>query len=160
MDTAGSKLKHQVYRQWRIAATGLAFALFGIGGPIIALAITLTQPLPISPIRRRVWTRRCINGAFWCYIRTMAQTVAAYAGLKRRQRGREPNVGFLLGTRSFDVNVPCFKHGEAVRIKVKPVLESDNDISLFQCELHDCRGQNLGNAQLKGVQPKNPTDFI
>lgn len=71
MDTAGSKLKHQMYRQWRIAATGLAFALFGIGGPIIALAITLTQPLPISPIRRRVWTRRCINGAFWCYIRIM-----------------------------------------------------------------------------------------
>lgn len=96
----------------------------------------------------------------WVALEYMAQTVAAYAGLKRRQRGREPNVGFLLGTRSFDVNVPCFKHGEAVRIKVKPVLESDNDISLFQCELHDCRGQNLGNAQLKGVQPKNPTDFI
>lgn len=96
----------------------------------------------------------------WVALEYMAQTVAAYAGLKRRQSGREPNVGFLLGTRNFDVNVPCFKHGEALRIKVKPVLESDNDISLFQCELRNCRGQNLGNAQLKGVQPKNPTDFI
>ncbi|ACR11333.1 conserved hypothetical protein [Teredinibacter turnerae T7901] len=96
----------------------------------------------------------------WVALEYMAQTVAAYAGLKRRQSGRVPNVGFLLGTRNFDVNVPCFKHGEALRIKVKPVLESDNDISLFQCELRNRRGQNLGNAQLKGVQPKNPTDFI
>ncbi|TVZ40221.1 1-acyl-sn-glycerol-3-phosphate acyltransferase [Alteromonadaceae bacterium 2753L.S.0a.02] len=71
MATVGSRLASLGYKQWRVAATGLAFALFGLGGPLIALAITLTQPLPVARYRRQTWARRCISAAFWCYIRIM-----------------------------------------------------------------------------------------
>lgn len=71
MVIVGSKLGTAFYRQWRVAGTGLAFSLFGIGGPLIALAITLTRPLPVARHRRQAWARRCINSAFWCYIRIM-----------------------------------------------------------------------------------------
>lgn len=57
---------------WRVFATGLSFAVFGLGGPIIAgtLAIILLV-VPLSERQRCELSRNSIRGAFRLYIRFM-----------------------------------------------------------------------------------------
>ena len=48
----------------------------------------------------------------WIGIELMAQSIAAFAGLKARELGLPPKVGFLLGTRKYDIESPWFYCGE------------------------------------------------
>lgn len=96
----------------------------------------------------------------WVALEYMAQTVAAYAGWKRRDEGRKPDLGFLLGTRKFTVSVAGFAPGERLQIQAAPILESDTEISIFQCDLFDSTQKHIGSAQLKGVQPQNPDALL
>lgn len=94
----------------------------------------------------------------WVAIEYMAQTVSAYAGIKRRAKSLHPKIGFLLGTRKFSCDVDYFEQHEAITVKAKAVLESDAGVSLFDCSVHKSDGTQIGFAQLKGVQPDNPIE--
>lgn len=96
----------------------------------------------------------------WVALEYMAQTVSAYAGSKRRAQGQNPRIGFLLGTRDFSVSVSEFLPGSVVQIRATAILESDTEVSIFNCEVYDQDGHKVGSAQLKGVQPENPEAFI
>ncbi len=86
----------------------------------------------------------------WGGIEYMAQTVAAYVGMKERQANEPIRMGFLLGTRRYSSNVAAFKVGSMLTIRVKKIIQDDG-LGVF-----DCRIQGEGvevTANLNVYQP-------
>lgn len=71
----------------------------------------------------------------WVGIEIMAQTVAAFAGCQARQAGLPVELGFLLGTRSFQCNVERFPADSQLRICAIRSLQDDNGMGVFECHL-------------------------
>ncbi|MCQ2031476.1 hotdog family protein [Stutzerimonas zhaodongensis] len=71
----------------------------------------------------------------WVGVEIMAQTVAAFAGCQARQAGLPVELGFLLGTRSFQCNVAYFPAGSLLRIRATRSLQDDNGMGVFECHL-------------------------
>lgn len=86
----------------------------------------------------------------WVGIEYMAQTVAAYVGMKARQANEPIRMGFLLGTRRYNSNVAAFKTGATLTIRVDKIIQDDG-LGVF-----DCRIQGEGvevTANLNVYQP-------
>ena len=58
----------------------------------------------------------------WVGIEYMAQTIAAYAGVMAKLADEGIRLGFLLGTRQYRSNVPAFKVGLLLRVKVNKII--------------------------------------
>ena len=71
----------------------------------------------------------------WVGIELMAQSVAAYAGCQARVRGEPVELGFLLGTRSYQCNVEAFVAGADLHIHAIRSLQDDNGMGVFECRL-------------------------
>lgn len=71
----------------------------------------------------------------WVGVELMAQSVAAYAGCQARVRGEPVELGFLLGTRSYQCNVEAFVAGADLRIHATRSLQDDNGMGVFECRL-------------------------
>ncbi|SDU15127.1 ApeP family dehydratase [Geopseudomonas guangdongensis] len=71
----------------------------------------------------------------WVGIELMAQSVAAYAGCRARRAGLPVELGFLLGTRSYQCNVDHFPAGSELRIQASRSLEDDSGMGVFECRL-------------------------
>jgi len=86
----------------------------------------------------------------WVGIEYMAQTVAAYVGMKAKQANEPIRMGFLLGTRRYNSNVAAFKVGATLTIRVEKIMQDDG-LGVF-----DCRIQGEGvevTANLNVYQP-------
>lgn len=59
---------------WRLVATALSFALFGVGGLCLRLVIRLQGLMPGGDVTRRQRARRTVGRLFWVLIRFMART--------------------------------------------------------------------------------------
>lgn len=60
---------------WRLLATALSFALFGVGGLCLRLLILpLVNCLPGNPLTHRLRARRMVSRLFWLLVRFMART--------------------------------------------------------------------------------------
>ena len=55
----------------------------------------------------------------WMLIELMAQTVGIYAGLKNREAGSAPRIGFLLGARKFTVHTPFLTEGDVIDLSAE-----------------------------------------
>ncbi|WP_297573157.1 hypothetical protein [uncultured Deefgea sp.] len=96
-------------------------------------------------------------------IEYMAQAIAALDGCHARRSGQAPKIGFLLGTRHFASNVPCFKPGTQLTICVNEVIKGDNGMAVFAASVNGVTtdGQVIAvNARINGFQPENPSDFL
>lgn len=71
----------------------------------------------------------------WVGVEIMAQAVAAYAGCQARLAGQPVELGFLLGTRSYQCNVECFPAGAVLQVRVQRSLQDDNGMGVFACLL-------------------------
>lgn len=71
----------------------------------------------------------------WIGVEIMAQTVAAFAGCQARQAGLPVELGFLLGTRSFQCNVAHIPAGGLLRVRALRSLQDDNGMGVFECHL-------------------------
>jgi 1-acyl-sn-glycerol-3-phosphate acyltransferase len=64
--------KLRLSRAWRIPATGIGFALFGLGGVILSLSVfPILYFLPVKQVQRAVYTRRVIAWVFRNYVRVL-----------------------------------------------------------------------------------------
>ncbi len=75
MDTAGSEPSLNT-SSWcgtirRVLATALAFVIFGIGGPFLALMMVIRSALTTKPEAKRARTRQTISFTFWAYIQLL-----------------------------------------------------------------------------------------
>ena len=55
----------------------------------------------------------------WAAFEIMAQAVSALTGIKSRERGEKPKIGFILSIPSMRMEIPFFKNGSLVEVRVK-----------------------------------------
>lgn len=71
----------------------------------------------------------------WVGVEIMAQAVAAYAGCQAREVGLPVELGFLLGTRSYQCNVEHFPAGAELEVRILCSLQDDNGMGVFECHI-------------------------
>jgi predicted hotdog family 3-hydroxylacyl-ACP dehydratase len=86
-------------------------------------------------------------------IEYMAQACGAYAGSKALERGEPVRVGFLLGTRRYEVCVPWFRLGDSMIVSVTEIYR-DAQMGAFDCRI-ERHGELVATAQLSVYQPED-----
>lgn len=95
----------------------------------------------------------------WVGIEYMAQAIAAWAGARARERGDEPKLGFLLGTRRYACTCSHFIAGSVLRIEARREIMGDNGLGVFDCRIL-CDGEELARALLSVFEPADATAFL
>ena len=95
----------------------------------------------------------------WVGIEYMAQAIAAYAGYTAQLRGEAVKIGFLLGTRRYEASCPCFAVGSLLTIHVHRILQADNGIGSFECQIH-AGSEQLASATITVFQPADAAIFL
>jgi predicted hotdog family 3-hydroxylacyl-ACP dehydratase len=93
----------------------------------------------------------------WVGVEYMAQTIALYAGISARRNGQHVKIGFLLGTRRYEVQTEYFCLGTLLRIRADRVWQ-DAQMAVFECHIDD--GDRLAEAQLNVFQPDDTRAFL
>jgi predicted hotdog family 3-hydroxylacyl-ACP dehydratase len=83
----------------------------------------------------------------------MAQAIGVWNGLFARLHNKEPQVGFLLGSRQLTLYVSSFKEGLELDIYGE-VKYNDGEMASFDCWIEN-QGLRLAQAGLNVFQPKN-----
>lgn len=91
-------------------------------------------------------------------IELMAQAIAAFAGVKAKQKGEPVEIGFLVGTRKYESNQPIFPMGSTLRIHVFQELQAENGLGVFRCEI--CSDTITATANINVFQPDNVQEFL
>ena len=97
--------------------------------------------------------------AAWIGIEYMAQTIAAWAGHRAHREGRAVALGFLVGTRRYDVHRQSFKVGECLRIEANCELMADNGLGMFACRIL-VGGELAASANLSVFEPPEGGAFM
>ena len=94
----------------------------------------------------------------WIGLEYMAQTIAAYSGLKERLQGGRPKIGFLLGSRKYLCNAERFAIGQRLVVTASPELQGSNGLNVFNAELH---GDGISASAVVNVfQPDDADRFL
>ncbi len=94
----------------------------------------------------------------WVGVEIMAQSVAAFAGCHARQAGQPVELGFLLGTRSYQCNVETFPVGARLRVRAHRSLQDDNGMGVFECHLE---GPGIhAEARLNVFRPPEVASYL
>jgi predicted hotdog family 3-hydroxylacyl-ACP dehydratase len=92
-------------------------------------------------------------------IEHMAQTIAAWAGARARRAGREPSLGFLLGTRRMELLCDSLPAGARLTMTVRCELMAGNGLGMFDCEvLHE--GQRVAQAKVSVFEPPDAGAYL
>ena len=95
----------------------------------------------------------------WVGIEYMAQTAAAWSGIEQLQRGLQPSIGFLLGSRRYHCTQDHFAIGSELRITAQLLLRDDSDLAIFGCAIKH-NGQRLAWADIKAFRPQDVGEFM
>jgi len=55
----------------------------------------------------------------WAAFEFMAQAISALSGIRSRDKGEKPKIGFILSIPSMRMEIPFFKNGSLVKVRVK-----------------------------------------
>jgi len=95
----------------------------------------------------------------WIGIEYMAQAIAAWAGHRARSQGRSVTLGFLVGTRRYEVRRQSFRVGECLRIEANCELMADNGLGMFACRIL-VDGELAASANLSVFEPPGGEAFL
>ncbi|MEN9362452.1 MAG: hypothetical protein RL095_3987 [Verrucomicrobiota bacterium] len=84
----------------------------------------------------------------------MAQSIACWVGWNDLRQARDPGIGYLLGTRSLNLDFPPMRLGDALQIEVRSGFV-DSDIASFECQVWREK-ISLGSSRLTVFRPKTP----
>ncbi len=90
-------------------------------------------------------------------IEFMAQTIGCYSYFKRKLP--EPEIGFLLGTRSYTNALEYFKKDETYTIKVFEVYSEDKIVA-FDCIIYDNKNEECANATINAYQSDDAKQLL
>ena len=96
----------------------------------------------------------------WVGIEYMAQTVAAWAGWRARQKGEAVQIGFLLGSRRYETAQAFFTPGTRLRVSVHCELMGVNGLGMFDCRIHTADEKELATARISVFEPDNGSAYI
>ena len=87
-------------------------------------------------------------------IEIMAQTVGAWAGAVALSQGEKVRIGFLLGTRRFDMPVAEIPVGTQLRCEATLSWQDDTGMGVFDCVMLDNQNNNtIATASLNLYRP-------
>lgn len=95
----------------------------------------------------------------WVGVEYMAQAIAAWAGCRARAAGKEPNIGFLLGTRRYIPADPYFRAGALLRIEATRELLGDNGLGMFGCRILE-DGREVATANVSVFEPPDAMAYL
>ena len=95
----------------------------------------------------------------WVGVEYMAQAIAAWAGCKARQAGREPSIGFLLGTRRYESRTSWFRAGSVLQVEATRELLGDNGLGMFRCRILG-GGEELATANVSVFEPPDAMAYL
>jgi len=95
----------------------------------------------------------------WVGIEYMAQTIAAWAGVRNRRDGQPPAVGFLLGSRRYECDLSHFPLDAALIISVRPEMIGDNGLGQFACRI-ELDGREVARANVSVFQPADAQAYL
>jgi predicted hotdog family 3-hydroxylacyl-ACP dehydratase len=88
----------------------------------------------------------------WIGLEWMAQAIAAHQGLRHREQGGAPRVGYLLGTRAYACDLAAFPDHAAVAVEAV-VQETDHSgLSVYACAIR-YQGCPVAQAVLRAFEP-------
>ena len=96
----------------------------------------------------------------WVGMEYMAQAIAAYAGVRAQLNGQPVKVGFLLGTRAYDIFESHFQCHQQYAVSAKMIYDDDG-VAAFQCEITNASTENiLARATINTFQPDDIDQFM
>ncbi|WP_256777758.1 MULTISPECIES: hypothetical protein [unclassified Stenotrophomonas] len=95
----------------------------------------------------------------WVGVEYMAQAIAAWAGCKARQAGREPSIGFLLGPRRYTAHQPYFAAGTCLRVEAQCELMGENGLGMFACRIL-AGADELAVANVSVFEPRDAMAYL
>ncbi|MGO4332302.1 MULTISPECIES: ApeP family dehydratase [unclassified Cupriavidus] len=95
----------------------------------------------------------------WVGIEYMAQTIAAWAGVRDLRAGRKPGIGFLLGSRRYECDLAAFPVGSVLTVRARAELTGDNGLGMFACAL-SLDGREVARANVSVFQPADAQAFL
>lgn len=94
----------------------------------------------------------------WIGIEYMAQTIAAWAGVRALQKGEPIKLGMLVGTRNYTVDTGQFTLMCYLDIQVHQIIEGANGLSVFECKIDYKGGEATANINV--FQPDDINEFL
>lgn len=95
----------------------------------------------------------------WIGIEYMAQTIAAYAGVKHASKKEPIKMGFLIGTRTYDAFVDYFIRGNTYLVSAN-LLFVDEGLGSFECFIHEKKsGDKCCYAKINVYEPENTNNL-
>jgi predicted hotdog family 3-hydroxylacyl-ACP dehydratase len=95
----------------------------------------------------------------WVGIEYMAQAIAAHAGYLARLAGAPVRIGFLLGARRYEAQLPLFVDGSVLQVHVQQALQGENGLGAFECRI-EMAGAVLAQATITVFQPEDAKQFL
>jgi predicted hotdog family 3-hydroxylacyl-ACP dehydratase len=83
----------------------------------------------------------------WVGIEYMAQTIAAFAGLQAKQKGKAIRLGLLLGTRHYHSNLAEFSVGSILTVRVEKIIQAET-LGVFDCYIQGDGVEVLANLNV------------
>ena len=111
------------------------------GAETVTCTVTLR---PDSPFVENGWVSAVVATEY------MAQTVAAWAGLQARQKGKPVRTGYVIGARRIRLEVDSFRPGDKLTVKARRVW-GDDILGQFECSV-ESRGERVAVASLSVFQ--------
>ncbi len=116
------------------------------------LDVSTTRCLALVRLEPGAWYLQADGSApAWVGLEWMAQAAAAFSGHRHREAGREPRIGFLLGTRDYEALVPSFPVGLELEVEAEVLFLDDSGPGAFTCEVRH-KGETLARARLKAIE--------
>lgn len=95
----------------------------------------------------------------WIGIEYMAQTVAAWAGARERDRGGAPRAGLLLGTRRYVAHCDGFPSGARLQVAAECELIGSNGLGQFHCRI-TLDGAVMAESRISVLDPPEGSDLL
>ncbi|WP_035386870.1 hotdog family protein [Ferrimonas senticii] len=95
----------------------------------------------------------------WVGIEYMAQAVATLAGIEAEANGEPIRIGFLLGTRRYQIHQPQFDRNCCYHVSVNRLYQDDDGMAAFDCLIQQ-QQQPVAEARINVFQPRDPNQFL
>lgn len=95
---------------------------------------TLTAQFEVTD-QSRFYSPKLKGIESWVGIEYMAQAVAALAGIRAYLAEQSVKLGFLLGTRHFDIHQALFTANQTYRVVIAELFMDDSGLGAFDCSI-------------------------
>ena len=91
----------------------------------------------------------------------MAQSIACFVGIlgKSKDASFKQKIGFVLGTRKMDLNIPVFENSKTYSVRAEKVFFNE-EMASFECAIFDENNFECALATVNAFKPKNPLKFL